>query len=265
MTSKWLLNAAHALWLTGLATIVAVAADTPSFVAPSSDHCRQLSSAVAMQFPGYQPVFEHVYGLRVSGYENLCFVTLGDGLQQRFLVMQERRILARLESAGQPQTVQSLAFEDLNNDRLPEVIAVLNRQAPNGEWYTENQVYWSRIDQAQLRWRLDPQADAQQLHFEQPGDLELYLEAQHAQLQDRKQAVLELNGRFVEDGGYLYFQPRPQDVDGFYEVVGLPPRGGWGYSELLRQDSKIKARLIKSETHQGRTFRYIEVLDFRLP
>jgi hypothetical protein len=161
--------------------------------------------------------------------------------------------------------VQSLAFEDLNGDRLPEVIAVLNLQAPNGEWYTENRVYWSDPEQAQPDWHLDLQADAQYLPFAQPGDLALYLEAQQAQLRDRKQTILELSGRFVEDGGYLYFQPRPQDGDGYYEVVGLPPRGGWGYSELLNQDSDIKARLLKSETRQGRTFRYIEVLDLRIP
>lgn len=235
-----------------------------SYLLPEHAGCRS-TTVYAKDFPGYALVKDKTYGLSMPGLNQICFLTLESEQSQRFALYIQDRLLSAPEPAQAARwTARELAFPDLNGDKLPEIVALMDAQAPDGERYAQNEIYFSRQTSAAPQWGADPRVTKE---IRSLGELSRVLSRAKTLLAapgKDAESGLELVGQLVEEGVYLTFVPQHDSKDVIYNLAKLPPSLEADYDDILQREIWIRARVLRSELVNGVTTFHLEMLDFKL-
>lgn len=228
--------------------------------------CRTIPAAVyAKEYPGYALVLDRTYSLKLPTLGQVCFLTLENKKSQTFAVASQGKILSNLRPASTNHwTVRDLAFEDLDADGLPEIIALMVDKGPDGESYAENEVYWSRKAANGERWEPDTRFTREVRNLNDMGRVLQRLKSMLASALKDGDKGIELVGQIVEEGVYLTFVPQQESKDIVYNVAKLPPSLDADYDDILQRELSIRARVLRSETAQGVTTLHIELLEYKI-
>jgi hypothetical protein len=231
-----------------------------------SDHEACRSTAVfAKDFPGYALVKDKSFGLSMPGLSHVCFLTLESEQAQRFaLYVQNRLLSAPAPAQAQRWTARELVFPDLNGDKLPEIVALMDAQASDGERYVQNEIYFSQQTDAAPQWSADARVTREIRGLTELSRVLSRAKSLLANPVKGSEAGLELVGQLVEEGVYLTFVPQHDSKDVIYNLAKLPPSLEADYDDILQREIWIRARVLRSELVNGVTTFHLEVLDYKL-
>ncbi|GEM_PF-5469874 len=141
--------------------------------------CRTLRVS-GMEWADYQILPEHSFSLTLPEYGSVCFLTLAHDRQGDRFVLANRqgKPLARFADDASAYT-QAVSFPDLNQDSIPEVVAIMRDSAGQ----PQNRAYWSHtaLQQAQdtaargPTWRTDAVVNQQLNQFTSFKSVKRYL------------------------------------------------------------------------------------------
>lgn len=289
-----------AAWQEALATLlrnieISEPWDRPSYVAKNHARCRDLPSmAYAGLFPNTTLVPEQTFGLAFpyGGFslENPCLATLSDGREQRQAVLAAGHPLQVLPAppdttppdttptdpehdvASQASQTLALGVDDINDDGLPDFLAIVRRLPPQGiddASRPDNRVYCSRSRPEApggVRWSLSPTYGAAVRELPTVADSLLKIRAMRRELRRYIGKDVELQGSVEEQFGNLIFVPEMPP-----ENIGEPAR--WVIFDPQAQDQTLRepgqriwlsARILAAEDATPPLILRIQVLGHKL-
>ncbi|GAB7079287.1 hypothetical protein [Megalodesulfovibrio paquesii] len=137
------------------------------FLSRDQNRCRMIPpEPLARGFMGKIMVPEQTFSLELPWYGPVCFITLADPAAvasgpHLFAMLYNGQTLARLQPGPGTPVARALAFEDLNGDNYPEIIAIMDNISSTGGWRRANTVYWSvPLATGGVRWVERPDVTA---------------------------------------------------------------------------------------------------------
>jgi len=191
---------------------------------------------------------ERCYDIVLPGRGATCLLTLSDGQRLTFLLADPAgEVLAELFSGGWGDEVKGVAFKDLTGDGFPEIVVVKGIEDASGAWRCDTQVFWSRpiLDgRIGAAWGPD-----KRFTYAVRGLCEEEAVLDRIQGILRKEfgepdRLVELAGRFREEGTRLLFETARPDPEHVWEVAAMDEGLRGHYAEMLGVPAWIRGRIV---------------------
>ncbi len=250
----------------------------PSFLGKNNDACRSLPpGAFASLSPDAALVPQQTFalrfpyglpgpgGVRTLGLADTCLATLSMEQGDRLAVTAGGGLLEPLPQTDAPQwRTRALGVEDLNDDGLPDIMAVMQSLGPDGP-QPDDQVYFSRPAPSEpggIRWQTSPLYTAKIQKLPTVADVRDTVRSMRAALDLMVGEKLELVGSLEQQFGSLVFVP---------EMVEQPVRyiifNDSGNSLAMQEPGQrawLRARVVTAEDLFGPLTLQLDVLEYKL-